>query len=257
MSERPHISPLLVRWFTWYSRGFIRKHFHSLRISSSGGFNEHVDRPIVLYTNHASWWDPLVGLVVVNSLFPKRALYAPIDALMLAKYRMFGRMGFFGVEKDTRKGAIDFLTTSTQMLGKSDAILAVTAQGRFADVRERPANIKRGLAHLSMRVPSAIFIPACIEYVFWEEKLPEVLVRFGEPIVIGNEAMDFESQHRRLESALEKTQNELAELSKSRLASAFAMLISGKAGLGGVYDRWRSVRARLRGEEFTSEIGSL
>ena len=119
----------------------------------------------------------MVGLVVIRAWFKERQLYAPIDAAMLKKYRMFSKMGFFGVEKDTRKGAVDFLRHSTNILSKPNAILAVTAQGRFADVRERPAGIKRGLGHLSLRVADAVFIPACIEYVFWEEKLPEILVQ--------------------------------------------------------------------------------
>ncbi len=256
MSEQPHISPLLVRWFTWYSRRLIQRHFHSLRISTSAGSSDVDDRPVVLYTNHASWWDPLVGLVVINTRFKERPLYAPIDAAMLAKYKMFRSMGFFGVEKDTRKGAIDFLTHSTSVLNKGDAILAVTAQGRFADVRERPVGIKRGLGHLSLKVPDAVFIPACIEYVFWEEKLPEILVRFGSPVEMSDGA-ELEMNLSRLEGALEKTQDELAELSQRRDVAAFSMLISGRSGLGGVYDRWRSVRARLCGEEFKTEIGSV
>jgi hypothetical protein len=176
---------------------------------------------------------------------------------MLDKYRMFGSMGFFGVEKDTRKGAMDFLATSAQVLKIRNAILAVTAQGRFADVRERPANIKRGLAHLSARVPDALFIPACIEYVFWEDKLPEVLVRFGEPVLLNSDRADVDDNHKRLQSALEQTQDELAQLSQKREVAAFNLLLSGRSGLGGVYDRWRSLRAKVRGEEFKKEIGSI
>ena len=59
----PAISPLLLRWFTWYCRGYVRRHFHSLRISINGLPPDATGYPVVLYTNHASWWDPLVGLV--------------------------------------------------------------------------------------------------------------------------------------------------------------------------------------------------
>ena len=32
----PRISSLLLHWFTWYCRGYIRRHFHSLRVSLAG-----------------------------------------------------------------------------------------------------------------------------------------------------------------------------------------------------------------------------
>lgn len=257
MTEQPKISQLLVRWFTWYSRRFIRRHFHSLRVSSSNRQLTSENRPIVIYTNHASWWDPLVGLVVIKTYFNDRSLYAPIDALMLSKYRMFSHMGFFGVEKDSRKGAVDFLTVSSNVLQTSRPILAVTAQGRFADVRERPVNIKRGLAHLSLRVPNAAYIPACIEYVFWEEKLPEILVHFGNTVELGNGSADLETNLTALEHGLEKAQNELAELSQNREAEAFTTVISGRSGLGGVYDYWRSLRSAMRGQRFKKGLSNV
>ena len=67
-----------------------------------------------------------------------RALYTPIDADMLARYRMFAKLGFFGVEQRNRRGAVQFLRTSEVILQSPNHVLAVTPQSRFADVRERP-----------------------------------------------------------------------------------------------------------------------
>ena len=50
----PRISPLLLRWFSWYSRGYLRRHFHSLRISRAGLPPSTKGRPLVIYT--ASVW---------------------------------------------------------------------------------------------------------------------------------------------------------------------------------------------------------
>ena len=105
----PRISPLLLRWFTWYCRGYLRRHFHSLRISRAGLPPDTRGLPLVIYTNHPSWWDPLVGLIIKDAFFADRMLYAPIDADMLARYRMFAKLGFFGVEQRNRRGAVQFL----------------------------------------------------------------------------------------------------------------------------------------------------
>jgi hypothetical protein len=41
-----------------------------------------------------------------------------------------------------------------------------------------------------------------------------------------------------------------------RDAAQFEVLVGGRAGVGGVYDLWRRLRARLRGEAFRSEHGA-
>ena len=64
--------------------------------------------PLVIYSNHASWWDPLVGLVLKSEFFADRTPFAPMDAAMLERYKLFARLGFFGVEQHSRRGAIAF-----------------------------------------------------------------------------------------------------------------------------------------------------
>ena len=59
----PPISSPLLRWFTWYSRRYLRRHFHSLRVSRAGLPPHIAGRPLVIYSNHASWWDALVWAV--------------------------------------------------------------------------------------------------------------------------------------------------------------------------------------------------
>src|SRR5436189_6192376 len=53
----PIISPPLHRVFTWYSRRYLRRHFHSLRVSRASALPVKTDQPLVIYSNHASWWD--------------------------------------------------------------------------------------------------------------------------------------------------------------------------------------------------------
>jgi 1-acyl-sn-glycerol-3-phosphate acyltransferase len=252
----PAISPLLLHWFTGYCRRYIRKHFHAVRVSRSAPPPAAPTLPLVLYANHASWWDPLVGLFLKSAFYPHHQLYAPIDAAMLRRYRMFGRMGFFGVEQGTRRGAVDFLRTSEAILREPGRILAVTPQGRFADVRERPLRFQPGLAHLAGRVHQAMFLPMATEFIFWDDRLPEVLVRFGEPLVLGRASvapLAVAERSALLEQRLAATQDVLAAEARQRDPAAFRVLLRGGAGQGGIYDLWRSFRARCRGESFTPD----
>ena len=255
----PRISPLFLHGFTWYCRSYIRRHFHSLRVSEAGLPPDASGWPLVIYTNHASWWDPLVGLVLKNEFFSGRSLFAPIDSAMLSRYRMFAKLGFFGVEQGSRRGAAQFLRTSDAILQSPQHLLAVTPQGRFADVRERPVKFQAGLGHLATRVERALFLPVATEFVFWEERLPEILVRFGEPIEVhGKQAKAFtrDDWAALFEQTLAANQDALSLEAQRRNSSDFKMVLRGGAGQGGIYDFWRAVKARLRGECFTKEHGT-
>jgi 1-acyl-sn-glycerol-3-phosphate acyltransferase len=255
----PKISRPVLNWFTWYSRRFVRRHFHSLRVSRVGLPPAIGQTPLVIYSNHASWWDALVGLVLKSELFPERSAFAPIDASQLERYKFFLKLGFFGVEQKMPRGAVQFLRTAENILQTPNSLLVVTPQGRFADVRERPVRFEAGLGHLAARIESAVFLPMATEYVFWEERLPEILVRFGEPVhVCSAHAADFDAKHWNLffEQKMAAAQDALAAEVLRREPGDFQILLRGGAGQGGVYDWWRAVMAKWRGEKFRREHGT-
>jgi 1-acyl-sn-glycerol-3-phosphate acyltransferase len=254
----PAVSPLLLRWFTWYSRGYVRRHFHSLRLSLSGLPPCADGMPLVIYSNHASWWDPLVCLVLKAELFPDRSSFAPIDAVMLERYRFFRRLGFFGVDRSSRKGATQFLRTADAILESPGHLLAITPQNAFADVRQRPIHFASGLGRLAARGKRVCFVPVALEYVFWEERLPEILVRFGNPHY-GSTPDSHQPEARAwtaiFETELAETQNELAREAQRRRPQDFHPLLLGGAGPGGIYDLWRAFSATLTGQNFAREHG--
>ncbi|MBI1176990.1 acyltransferase [bacterium] len=246
-----------TRLFASYAERLVRKHFHSIRILGHPDLSAFKDRPLLIFANHPSWWDPLIALVVWRRLFPGRIPYAPIDAVAVEKYAFFKKLGFYGVERGTARGARSFLRISTALLEKPESLLMVTPQGRFADVRERSLKLEAGLGHLSRRTPHAVFVPLAIEYPFWEEKCPEVLLNFGEPFVNEHFA-DREIEHinRELEARLAKTQANLAAASINRDVANFNKLVGGRTGTNVVYDTWRRFKAMLRGESFSPAHGT-
>ncbi len=246
---------MLLTWFTWYSRRYLRRHFHSLRVSRAGLPPRDSDAPLVIFSNHASWWDPLLWLALKAEFFPARRAFSPIDAEALTRYKILSRLGFFGVEQKTGRSAIQFLRTAEKILREPGHILALTPQGRFADSRERPIHFEPGLGHLAARVGGAVFLPMASEFVFWEERLPEILVRFGPPIVT-DQIGDAESATLLFERELEAVQDALATEVRRREPDDFRMILRGGAGQGGVYDWYRATKAKLGGETFVREHGA-
>ncbi|MFN7141955.1 MAG: hypothetical protein ACK4UN_21760 [Limisphaerales bacterium] len=95
--QLPETSRWLLRLFATYSRWYVHRHFHAVRILRRGSIPEASGRPLVIFLNHASWWDPLVSLLVAQRFFRERRSFAPIDACALQQYQFFARLGFFGV----------------------------------------------------------------------------------------------------------------------------------------------------------------
>jgi hypothetical protein len=93
-----------------------------------------------------------------------------------------------------------------------------------------------------------------IEYPLWNDRLPEVLVRFGPLVPVAAGPSDSpDGWTRRIESALEATQDALARSARRRDPSAFETLIGGTAGVGGFYDLGRRLLAPLRGIRFSPD----
>jgi hypothetical protein len=127
----------------------------------------------------------------------------------------------------------------------------VTAQGRFADVRERPLGIGSGVGHLMARVPAAVLVPLALEYTFWTERTPEALVRVGEPVrAADHPGLSGRAWTALIETGMTRNLDALSAEAVSRDPGRFAELLAGRSGVGGVYDGWRRVKAWARGRKF-------
>jgi 1-acyl-sn-glycerol-3-phosphate acyltransferase len=221
----------LVRWFTAYSRRYIGKQFHSFSVSRSSAPPYTAPMPIVLYANHAGWWDPLVGIILKEAFFPNYTLFAPIDAVALRRYKILTKIGFFGVERQSVRGVADYIGTAETILQDPEHLLAVTPHGRFTDARERPVQFQRGLGLLATRVERALFLPVAIEYAFWDERRPEIFCRFGEPTEVsadGSEGLTAWHWTAAFEQRLEATQDALANEVCQRDPDKFENLFRSK-----------------------------
>lgn len=251
----PPVSNRMVGLFTLYCRRYIARHTHAVRILTGTRPVYDPSRPVMVYLNHPSWWDPLVCVLLAKLTFPGRRHYAVIEADALARYPFFRRLGFVGVTPGTTPGARAFLLAGEQALTQPNAVLWVTAQGAFTDPRVRPVVLRSGIAHLARRVPGVTILPLAIEYPFWSERTPEVLCAYGQPMTTDESRPNVASWLSLLAEHMESTQDRLAHHAINRDPAAFETLLCGKAGVGGVYDLWRRARAAAKGESFTVHHG--
>jgi 1-acyl-sn-glycerol-3-phosphate acyltransferase len=243
--------PRRMAFFHFMFRHFFGKHMRAARVAHWGMPGDYGDRPLVVFANHPGWWDGVAFMLLSVGLFPARRMFIPMDKAALDRYAFMRRIGVFGIETGTPRGAVAFLRTAQHVLAAPDRMLWMNAPGRFSDVRERPVPIAPGMTRLPEIAPGALFIPLALDYPFWTERKAEMLCAFGEPIegaVLA--ALDRDARAHTLSTALAATIDRLTEDAIARDPARFETLHRGREGMGGIYDLWRRLRAALRGERF-------
>jgi 1-acyl-sn-glycerol-3-phosphate acyltransferase len=247
----------MLSLFANYLHWYIGRHFHALRLANSNRFPDATG-PLIVYANHASWWDPLAFIVISRYLLPTACHYAPMDAAALKHYAFLRKLGLFGIEAGTPRGAAQFLRAAGEILSTPGSVLWITPEGRFTDTRTRPAIFRPGLATLVTRLGACTLVPLAFEYTFWDERLPEILIACGQAIEVTDgrlhTAADWSDQ---FAAALAATQDELAEMAKLRDPTHFATILSGRVGVSGIYEAWKRLGALLSGRAYQGSHGSI
>ena len=114
--------------FSVYLHWYLRRHFHALHVANAGRIPPQAE-PLILFGNHASWWDPLMAMILGRELLPEREHYAPMDSIALEHYKIFKPMGFFPVENASPRGAAQLLRAGNQVLSPTQ-VCAVDYSGK-------------------------------------------------------------------------------------------------------------------------------
>ncbi len=252
-ADLPRSSPWLLLLFSVIGRRRLRRNFRAVRMLHSERLRALPPGPVVIYLNHPSWWDPIVCAELARRLLPGRVHRAPISAASLRQYAFFRKLGMFPVEQDSPRGAVQFLRAAQSVL-RAGGVLWITAQGHFTDVRTRPVELKGGLGKLLERSSEVTVIPLAVEYTFWNQRLPEVLLAAGEPLrMSGPAGHSAEVWTAHLQQHLQTTQDELQQASLRRDPAAFRTLLQGRRGTAGPYGWWQRIRAGVRGERYEGD----
>jgi 1-acyl-sn-glycerol-3-phosphate acyltransferase len=245
-------SPARFAFYRFVFGRTARRHLRAVRVAGWGGPPpDDPSRPLVVYANHPSWWDGVAFMLYSTELFPGRRMVIPMEAAALSRYGFMRRIGVFGVEQHSARGAAAFLRTARAVLAEPSHMLWMNAPGRFMDVRERPVPMAPGLVRLAELAPAARFLPLALEYPFWSERAPEMLAAFGPPVEgTALAAMDRGARAEALAGALEAAMDRLAEDAMARDPARFRNVLRGREGMGGIYQGWRRLQAALRGTPF-------
>lgn len=260
----PRRSPRFFSFFARYLRWYLGRSFHRVLLVKAPDALASLrrrDRPVVVVLNHPSWHDPLLCVHLAEALLPGRPHFAPIDAEALRHYGFLAKLGLYPVDPTTRGGIRDFLATSLAILNEPGAMLWITAQGKFSDVRERPVTLMPGIAHVVTRLDDVVVHPLAIDLTFWHERRPEALVAFGPAVTPPSRDLPpsrrVDAWNEAISHALERTQDELQRIAIARDEDAMEPLLLGSRSTSLFYDAWNRIKGIATGRRPVSGHGDL
>lgn len=235
------------RVFAWYTRRLVSKRFNAIRFTADSiaaleSAHRH-DGPIILAMNHASWWDPLLGLLISERFFQHRPSAAPMAMEQWNTFKFMRKLGIFGVHTD-HPDAINQMTAHVETLfdEQHDTLLAITPQGEFADVRV-PVRIRPGISSIAAVRPDAVIISVAFEYAFWTDQRPEVFVRASA--VDRPEASSTAAWHRAITRSMRANAEALSEAVIARDPTRFVEPFERR---GASVNRTYDTITKLRGQ---------
>lgn len=250
--------PRFAKFFARFVRGMFGRKFHAVRIVASTRNDlrtlSKVDEPVIVLLNHASWWDPLVCVLLGEREITGRSAMAPMEADQLRRFKFFRKLGLFGVEADNRDGlrvlreyVLDRFARETR------PTLWITPQGEFTDVRT-PIELRLGAAGVAAKCPTCRVVSVAIEYGFWVDQKPEVFIRaqsIATPSPEKTESADgpqpasVRDWHRAMTQGMQHNAQHLSAHVMARDPAAFECLVGGdSATIHPVYDWWLKIRGK-------------
>lgn len=277
-----------TRVFGWWVRRMFRADFFAVRLARENSLlladlATH-PAPVIGVSNHSAWWDPLVFVLLHRRFMPDRIATGPVEAEQWRRFGFMKKLGLFGLDPHDPRSAplmVDHVLECFRDNPRTN--LWITPQAQFVDPREK-ITIRPGVSMVAAGACQAGFDIRCvsiaIEYVFWVDRRPELLIRlqpvpptcearpasrceqpsasaqahsasteFARPNSVARLAgTSTTAWHRAFTRVMRDNQSALTNLSIARDPAAFDTLVGGNEGrVNAAYDLWQRVRGRSGG----------
>lgn len=223
---------LFNAWFASHARGRIRRSFASVRVFGLARARAlAAERPLLVVSNHTSWWDPLVVLHASQHLLGTDG-YALMDAKNLRRLPFFAMVGAFGVDLDEPSDGAAAIRYAARLLDAPGKLVWVFPQGRERPITERPLGFRLGSAAIARVARRAATVPAALRYEVAGTERPEMYVSFGDAIEVDRDAArGREAQERAVEVEMDRIERAV----RGEIVQGFEEVFrSGESAAGGL-----------------------
>ena len=171
-------SYLGVLFFKYYSKIKLKNHFQDIRFV---GDIEDLGKPILVISNHFSWWDGFIQLQLNNLLF-KRKFHVMMLEEQLEKFKILNKGGAYSVQKNSRD-ILNSLNYSVDLLNDNNNLLLIFPQGEIQSLYTDNFIFGTGLNYLLKNRKTDFQLIFNINLVdYFSESKPTLTIYFKELI---------------------------------------------------------------------------
>ena len=153
---------VIYPFFKWFIRFKINRNFNPVKITS-----EIIEKnlPVLLITNHNSWWDGLWVEYVNQQIFKRKYHFMMLEE-QLRKFWFFNYTGGFSVRKNS-KSIIETLDYTRQLLTNKNNLVLMYPQGEIQSMHEPVFKFERGIEHILKKIENpvqVVFMVSLVDY---------------------------------------------------------------------------------------------
>jgi hypothetical protein len=167
---------IVYPFFKYYAIYKIRRHFREINIS--GEFQER-GLPILLISNHVSWWDGFWVMYLNLKLLHRKFHFMMLEEQLL-KFSFFIYIGGYSIRKGSRT-VIESVSYTIELLSDNKNLVMLFPQGSITSLYNQSFHFQKGLERILKVVNGKvqiIFLANLIDY-FSSEK-PSLFIYLNE-----------------------------------------------------------------------------
>lgn len=165
---------IIYPFFQYYTKRMIRKKFHTIIVEKR---DIDISKPILLISNHISWWDGFWAMYINLTLFKKK-FYFMMHEKQLLEYKFFNQTGGFSINNQYRH-IIDSINYSSSILEDKNNLLVIYPQGEINSIYQSEFIFKRGIEKIIKQKDITLLFSANLIDYFSNSK-PSIFIYLEE-----------------------------------------------------------------------------
>lgn len=144
----------IYHFFQWYTKHIIGRYFRSVKIMEENTVNSNL--PILLISNHFSWWDGFFACYI-NSILLHRRFHVMMQEEHLLKHFYFNKSGAFSIKKHSRS-IIETINYTSDLLSDKKNMVTVFPQGEIQSAYTADFHFEKGTEKILQKVKNTVLI---------------------------------------------------------------------------------------------------
>ncbi len=167
---------LIHPYFRFYSVWKTKRKFHKVYLK--GNFSD-MGLPILLISNHFSWWDGFWAVYLNEKLFHRLFHFMMLEE-QLKKHKFLNKTGGYSVKKGSRS-IIETMDYTAQLLSDCRNIVLMFPQGEIRSMHSPEIPFEKGIEHVMEKIKGSIHFVFLVNIIdYFSSQKPGLYMYFRE-----------------------------------------------------------------------------